>query len=415
MDHCVSFDGQGFSDIAARQGKIQNHNVDYDYVNILLNDVGDTTFYKGQDIGEGGFLENHCPNTFMKFDSDGHFSMEVNPNGQSEEMKALDNFLNGYLRSMPDADRTQALELVNALMEDALSLNSDTSSQEMLDTFMSTLTDTQYADDLAYLLAYTIKYEQENPERAEHVKGVLGKFGMEDFAQYVDIATEIVNFSYTIEGPLGISYTLTFENILGIALGTAGALEGVAYYLNTITGSNIDPNWVLNLLSDYIFNKNGMRLEGKQLRKLLGIVSMVYVDLGNISVHQNGDDLVILSVGAALKGSGVFYVDPEHLISNVDMLNQVAKSLASIAEDVEINTGKLNFELSAKNSINVCLKLLVYYIHQMENMIANMSSGLQDISQVYMNTEQDIISSFNYSGLFQHAHQAISHIPPVIR
>ena len=39
VDHCVSFDGQGFSDefmetysdeIAARQHKIENHNVDYD-------------------------------------------------------------------------------------------------------------------------------------------------------------------------------------------------------------------------------------------------------------------------------------------------------------------------------------------------------------------------------------------------
>ena len=55
VDHCVSFDGQGFSDkfmaqykdqIAARQNVIENHNVDYDYVNLLLNDVGETTFYK---------------------------------------------------------------------------------------------------------------------------------------------------------------------------------------------------------------------------------------------------------------------------------------------------------------------------------------------------------------------------------
>ena len=89
---CVSFDGQGFSDefvqqygdeIAMRQHKIHNHNVDYDYVNLLLNEVGEITYYHGQDIGEGGFLENHCPNTLMKFQDSGSFTMEVNPNGQA--------------------------------------------------------------------------------------------------------------------------------------------------------------------------------------------------------------------------------------------------------------------------------------------------------------------------------------------
>lgn len=54
VDRCVSFDGQGFSDefmteyqeqISQNQNKIENHNVDYDYVNLLLNDVGNKTYY----------------------------------------------------------------------------------------------------------------------------------------------------------------------------------------------------------------------------------------------------------------------------------------------------------------------------------------------------------------------------------
>ena len=112
VDHCVSFDGQGFSDkfmekyqneIAARQNKVENHNVDYDYVNFLLNDIGDSTYYDGQDYGDGGFLENHCPNTFLKFQEDGSFSMEISPNGQAEEIQALDEFLNNMLRAMSDS------------------------------------------------------------------------------------------------------------------------------------------------------------------------------------------------------------------------------------------------------------------------------------------------------------------------
>ena len=74
VDRCLAFDGQGFSDefiekyedkIAENQYKIHNHNVDGDYVNILLNDVGDKTYYKGYNYGDGKFLENHCPNTYM--------------------------------------------------------------------------------------------------------------------------------------------------------------------------------------------------------------------------------------------------------------------------------------------------------------------------------------------------------------
>ena len=76
IDQCYSFDGQGFSDeminanqanIAARQHKITNCNVDYDYVNMLLNDVGDTVWYKGYNRGDDNksFAENHCPNAFF--------------------------------------------------------------------------------------------------------------------------------------------------------------------------------------------------------------------------------------------------------------------------------------------------------------------------------------------------------------
>ena len=147
VDHCVSFDGQGFSDkfmaqykdqIAARQNVIENHNVDYDYVNLLLNDVGETTFYKGQDLGEGGFLENHCPNTFMKFGEGGSFEMVVNPEGQGKEMQALDQFLNSYLRSLSDSERNGALELVNALIDDAFSMDDDMSMPGFSPTRSST-------------------------------------------------------------------------------------------------------------------------------------------------------------------------------------------------------------------------------------------------------------------------------------
>lgn len=100
VDRCLAFDGQGFSDefydvykdqIITNQGKITNNNVEGDYVNILLNDIGETNYYQGFDYGAGGFLENHCPNTFMNFNSDGTFQMV--PGTQDERLAEVDQFL----------------------------------------------------------------------------------------------------------------------------------------------------------------------------------------------------------------------------------------------------------------------------------------------------------------------------------
>lgn len=99
VDRCLSFDGQGFSDefyevhgdkIADNQYKIHNHNVEGDYVNILLNDVGETTYYKGHNYGDGEFLENHCPNTFLHFREDGTFTIDEGT--QDPSVKRMDEF-----------------------------------------------------------------------------------------------------------------------------------------------------------------------------------------------------------------------------------------------------------------------------------------------------------------------------------
>jgi len=87
VDRCIAMDGQGFSDefietyseqILSNQHKISNHNCSDDYVNILLNDIGEKTYYEPQNIGDGtGFskiLEAHCPNQYFKFGEDGSFA-----------------------------------------------------------------------------------------------------------------------------------------------------------------------------------------------------------------------------------------------------------------------------------------------------------------------------------------------------
>lgn len=127
VSRCVSFDGQGFSDefmkahkddIIARQNKIENHNVDNDYVNILLNDVGKTTYYKGQRC-EDNFAKNHSVSSFLTKDG------KMQKGEQSELSKRLDQGLNRLIRDMPADKKPYVLNVLGQLVDSALGTGSD--------------------------------------------------------------------------------------------------------------------------------------------------------------------------------------------------------------------------------------------------------------------------------------------------
>ena len=408
VDHCVSFDGQGFSDkfmdkyapeIAARQGKIENHNVDYDYVNLLLNDIGKTTYYKGQDIGygdgHGGFLENHCPNTFMKYNADGSFTMEVNPNGQAEEMKALDGFLNGYLRSLSDRERNDALELVNSFIDDAFSIKKDATAQEKLDAFMGTLMDSKYSDDLSHLLAYVIKYEQANPEFADQIKSVLKEFGMEGAVQWVEIAENVLNFEYTLEIdlPFGgkLSHTFTFDEIFAIVNGTASKMDDLMHFLKFV-GFDVDPDWAIKLISEAIYRWKGIRLSADEIRKLLGIVGDVSDELGDIRVNKDGEDRKVADVSAGGASAGQIKVDLARMRSCADTLDSISRSLDRAADTVQRNAANMRFKILAAEQIREKLQSVESDIRLLETRTKTLSGGLRDAARSYETTENTNVS-----------------------
>lgn len=122
VDHCVSFNGQGFSEefitwyyarIGIRQQIIENHNTEYDYVNWLLHDFGSSYYYKNQ-MPEKGFLAGHCASAFLKWDADGEAKMEQTGSEPPEITKALDKTLNQMLHLLP---RKQKIELVTWIGE----------------------------------------------------------------------------------------------------------------------------------------------------------------------------------------------------------------------------------------------------------------------------------------------------------
>lgn len=189
VDRCVSFDGQGFSDefmeahrddIAQNQHKIQNHNVDADYVNILLNDVGETTYYKGQRT-DGDFLKNHCPAAFLTNDG----QMEVGE--QDATMKEMDQFVQSLLRSVDPKKKADLLECYGEVADILFGSGSGGDKTEQLKKI---LFDPRYTDELAYTLAYAAKYFDNKPNALSEL---LEKMGLGSIAGLLKFFISIMN------------------------------------------------------------------------------------------------------------------------------------------------------------------------------------------------------------------------------
>ncbi len=203
VDHCISFDGEGFSDkffekyrneILLRGDRIQNHMVNYDYVSPLMNDVGSSMYYHGHNYGSGRFVENHMVNTFMKFDGEGDFRMEIDEAGKPPEIMAFDEFINSYLRSMEDGPRSSALATFSRIASTLMNATKHLSAQQ---TALILLNETKKEDNcrnIAYLAAYLIRYEQRYPVMVEFVNSVFSRFDMEDLAKYVTLFAQIINW-----------------------------------------------------------------------------------------------------------------------------------------------------------------------------------------------------------------------------
>lgn len=120
VDECISFDGQGFSDefyekyadkISQNQDKITNYNAENDYVNILLNDVGEVIFVKGHD--DNGFFENHSI-----FEMVYSYPMSKHQTQGNMLLSQLDQAINSYLRTLNTEDKKIFLNLFGEILAD---------------------------------------------------------------------------------------------------------------------------------------------------------------------------------------------------------------------------------------------------------------------------------------------------------
>ncbi len=354
VDRCLSFDGQGFSDefiekykdlIARNQDKIQNNNVDSDYVNLLLNDIGNTTFYEGYDYGDGGFLENHCPNTFLKFNEDGSISMTQST--RDPGMTVLDDFLNSYLRTLSAEEKENTLSFIGELVQGGFG---GASFEELF----SVLLDGKNSDCAANLLAYVIKYEQTNPELAKTVKDVLGKMGLEDMTDLVDTVTDVMNSWY-------------FDKLLSAA---------------GFVGDHI-PDWVLEKLSDYLYEKYGIRLSKDELKKLLSMIGKVSDDLDTMEDPKDGGDLEVESIGNAS-----FSIQLKKLEQSQEELASYSQLLREIAEEVGTLSSNLTKGLYL---IKIPLGRIKSTMEEEARSMSQLGATLIEIKKKYDTTEKTIV------------------------
>lgn len=278
VNRCISFDGQGFSDlfmekyaevIAKRQNRIENHNVDYDYVNLLLNDVGETTFYKRYNT-DGNILENHCPNAFMKFAEDNSFCLDINPRGQASEMQALDELLNSMLRSMPVNQRDSTLNMLADIVNACFPIGCRNTKDKLRNIVFAP----EKAVDIAYLAAYLTRYDQANPRMSKMVKDVLEKFGMGELIETVDKIDGILNAKKTM--PFGAR--VDFNSAMKLLGGVGSLLKR-------------GPNWLIGCVK----NAFSIGLNHEEIRDVCRILGKYSENLRTIEIKDNGKDIRIES------------------------------------------------------------------------------------------------------------------------
>ncbi len=273
-DRCVSFDGQGFSDnfishykkrIAERQALIHNHNIDFDYVNILMNDIGEKTYYIGYDYGKAGFSEAHAPNTFFDFGENGEYTIRINPSGQRPEMQIMDQFINSMIRSaVSERESEETNRLVGMLVEKAFSLSNGCNISEFISFLCDMIGDPKYSDNVAYLLAYCILYSRKNPKLLESARSIMTVFNATDILKIIDMVDDLVS-SKKINALLGVT-----DFVIGHATKS-----------------------VTRTIRNTIKKKYDVDIPPEEIGSILKIASMTREMIATLELNMDGSDLIL--------------------------------------------------------------------------------------------------------------------------
>lgn len=381
VDRCLSFDGQGFSDefferygdeILARQDLIENHNVDADFVNLLLNDVGDTTFYEAQNID--GVLQYHAPNSFFQVDENGNITMTVNEDGQAYAMEVADDLLNGYLRSMSDGEKAEALNLIGDLVQGYF-------GKEDKDFFVDLLTDPDNIDTAGYLLGYILEYAEENPEMFDKLKESLEDMGAGDLVGVVDAAEWLIDQEW-------------LWSVAGFVIDHLpdGAIDKIDEFLKSkgidLTEDQIRD--VLKLISNAAEDRYDIDVKDGSDREVSdepGIIDTI-VDAAKDAMNNAIDTITDIANGiVSALGIQAFEVSPKEMDRAVANLREAHALLSSASNKVPENVTGLG---PAGHFINKSLDRIKFEIKQESGECNELASCLDNIKNVYVQNESKL-------------------------
>jgi hypothetical protein len=403
VDRCVSIDGQGFSDkfylensyqIAKNQDKIQNHNIDYDPVNLMLNDIGDKTYYVGQGID--GYMENHAPNSFLKFDDNGSYEMVVNQSGQSREMQEVDIFLNGFLRSLDDSGRTQTLDMIGDFVRELKRDEFVPSVPNVIDLICNSLLSDEHSADLAYLLAYTIKYEQAHLEFTGSINSVLNHFGMEDAASAFILICGLLNLDINVLG-----MHITFDGLYGV----------ICNGVETIPDFILDTEFAKICLKLFPL---GIKITPQRFKDLLSMLGMVKQDLKKIKLNENGKDIWVGSLPPVVltdpfvicsnepgwsdsAGGSYFFCNLPGMRAESDNIIGYAKVLQNHIAKLRATSSAISLSDSSNESIKSSLAVICDELSNETESLKQLGIMLRTISDMYEKTDLDIVKNVSRS------------------
>ena len=355
VDRCVSFDGQGFSDefvekyqhqIGKNQDKITNHNVEADYVNMLLNDIGETTYYEAHNIGKLGFLENHCPNSFFKFNEDGSFELQV---GERNEMIAeIDKFLNSYLRSLSSEEKAEMLELVGELVE--MGFNEAT-----IDEILQTFLDNENSEQVSNLLAYLLEYSAKNEGFQNTIVDFLNEMGID---------SSVVSFIFDI---LAWEYSDEMLAVLS---------SGIASW-----------EWLIEKIQEFAA-KYGINLSQDDIQKLLGLIQQISTERDKVVISDNGEDKKVDSIVCGKC----------ELMISLDRINGINENFNRCFGRLNEYATRVNEIASRLRSHEIMMKILLKNLgEQLKSeavIVKTLENVLEDSEKKYRVCEQSLLKDF---------------------
>ena len=366
VDRCISHDGQGFSDefvekyadnIAKNQYKITNHNTDNDFVNILLNDVGDTHYYKGNkdSFGQMGFAENHAPNAFMFFDENG--GMRITETKQEPGMKELDLMLNSYIRSVPKEDRQKT----GAMLAEVINLMySNASDDEKLNKLVELFAKEKYRQESANLLAYILDYKSKYPQVISDVKRILNENGMGSFVDAVNKFDEISSAWY-------------FNTLVWCLAHFPDATIAVAEFFKLADV----PDWVKKLLKDH--------------PEILELLKSMLDARGRVDPdRESGKDIVIESTHQELLScSNRFSIDPVVISTCCKQLQGQGEELLGISRRI-LSDIIPDLDYTVRLHVKATLLLCGVNTLRCAGKVNVLGNTLEQIDRLYVDTEEKV-------------------------